>query len=155
MRCRDPLPLSGSHYWEILMRIPSLSTYYIGVLVGESHRTGSLGHMMRDLTSVFALHDLPSGTGKELTRGVGPDQMVQFKAGAAGALQGELGFKDGQRIGLLMDTGAGVLTVFCDGAEIGVVFDDIPTGVPVFPAVSMTNQGAWAKISFPDFAGHS
>jgi hypothetical protein len=48
--------------------------------------------------------------------------------------------RSGEVIKLELNRDAGTLSIWQDGTALGVAFNDLPTGVPLYPAISLFNQ---------------
>jgi hypothetical protein len=48
--------------------------------------------------------------------------------------------RSGEVIKLELNRDAGTLSIWQDGTALGVAFNDLPSGVPLYPAISLFNQ---------------
>eukprot|EP01087_Luapelamoeba_hula_P019929 TRINITY_DN6688_c0_g1_i1.p2 TRINITY_DN6688_c0_g1~~TRINITY_DN6688_c0_g1_i1.p2 ORF type:complete len:526 (+),score=77.12 TRINITY_DN6688_c0_g1_i1:219-1796(+) len=120
---------TGIHYWEILIN---------GV---EFH----VGVTIKGISSNHLDNFLGASQESWAYEGVGFKKHVQRVA------YGQP-FTSGDKIGVHLDTERGKLSFFVNGKKQGIAFDNLPIGVPIFPAVgwrdgTATILPAWSHLA--------
>eukprot|EP01130_Rhizamoeba_saxonica_P005588 TRINITY_DN2229_c0_g1_i4.p1 TRINITY_DN2229_c0_g1~~TRINITY_DN2229_c0_g1_i4.p1 ORF type:complete len:308 (-),score=59.17 TRINITY_DN2229_c0_g1_i4:38-961(-) len=141
----DPLPLSGSHYWEIVHSKPEspqgrslANCYALGVCSNDLTNYNDFIYRARPQRDhVWAIEDNGKRSNAHLLSA--EHNLVPW---------GSSGFGNLDRVGVLVNRDEKAIYFYLNGRPMGRAYTNLPD-IPLFPFASLINQDVVVEISFP------
>jgi hypothetical protein len=125
----------GKHYWEVELLSASISNIYIGISRPNLDPTGT--YYSRECTDgwfMYALDGLLYGNGQWMA-----DEAGEYYGNGKQNSDLAGGYKQGDRVGVMLDLGNGSLRFFKNGVQHGLGYAAGSVRGPVVAAVQMFN----------------